>query len=189
MGPATKPSATQRLAAAAPVFAEARPGARRDTVLELNVEYMSWLFEAFERHFGIDIAGVLGASAADYVRSKIDAICDERPPEGVFYLVELDGQPAGMGGLRRLDAATCEIKRIFVRPAFRGLGLGERILERLLDDGRAFGYQRARLESGPFMTHAHRAYERLGFVDREPYAEAEVPAPFHSRWRFMERGL
>ncbi len=182
-------SMTERVATAGPVFLEAGSDARRAAVLDLNVEYMSWLFEAFERHFGIDIAAVLGASAADYVRSKIDAICGERPPEGVFYLVEVDGRPAGMGGLRRLDAGTCEIKRIFVRPEFRGLGLGERILERLLDDGRAFGYRSARLESGPFMTHAHRAYERLGFADRAPYAQAEVPAPFHSRWRFMEREL
>lgn len=172
-----------------PVFTVAQLPRHRATVLDLNVEYMSWLFDEFRGHFGVDIAEVLGGSAEAYVRAKLDAICGEQPPAGVFYLVTIDGAPAGMGGLRRLDAATCEIKRVFVRPVFRGLRLGDRILARLLEEGRAFGYRHARLESGPFMTSAHRAYARHGFVERPAYAEAEVPAQFHGRWRFMEREL
>lgn len=179
----------ERPPATEPGFVVARLPLHRAAVLELNVEYMSWLFDEFLRSFGVDIADVLGGSAEHYVRSKLDAICGEQPPAGVFYVVTIEGMPAGMGGLRRLDAATCEIKRIFVRPRYRGLGLGDRILGRLIEDARAFGYRSARLESGPFMTAAHRAYARQGFVDRAAYAEAEVPAQFHARWRFMEREL
>jgi hypothetical protein len=63
------------------------------------------------------------------------------------------------------------------------------MLDRLLADAVAFGYDRVLLDSGPFMTAAHRVYERKGFVDCEAYTGVEVPEAFHARWRFMRRGL
>lgn len=88
-----------------------------------------------------------------------------------------------MGGLRRSSANLAELKRIYMRPAFRGLRPGERILRRLLTDAGTFGFERACLESGPFMKAAHRIYESANFVDRLPYGEAEVPVEFHDRDR------
>jgi GNAT superfamily N-acetyltransferase len=69
------------------------------------------------------------------------------------------------------------------------MGLGERMLSRLLADAKAFGYQRVCLDTALFMTSAHRLYEANGFSDCTAYEGVEVPPDFHRRWRFMERAL
>lgn len=174
---------------AQPRFIVADIRQHRAELLELNVEYVSWVFAQVDQHFGVRCAEVVGMPAAAYVDSVIDKICDRQPPEGIFYLVEAGGHLAGMGGLRALDDRLAEVKRIYVRPAFRGQRLGESILARVLADADAYGYTRMCLESGPFMTSAHRIYEGAGFVDRDPYMEAEVPVEFHAGWKFMEKRL
>ncbi len=170
-------------------FVLANPLTHRDSLLGLNLEYMSWVAAGIEQSFGLASLDLLGMELPAYVASAIDKVCGEPPPHGAFYLVHVDGQLAGMGGLRPLGAGACEIKRLYVRPAFRGLQLGQSILQRVLDDAQAFGYQRVCLDSAPFMQSAQRMYSAAGFVDCEPYAGAEVPAVLHARWRFMERVL
>lgn len=56
-------------------------------------------------------------------------------------------------------------------------------------DARTFGYMRVKLDTAPFMHAAHRLYESAGFRDCAPYAESEVPAFLHAKWRFMEKVL
>lgn len=170
-------------------FTLATPQANRDALLALNIEYMSWVAAGIEQSFGLTSQALLGMALPDYVASVIDKVCGEPPPRGAFYLVQVDGELTAMGGLRPLGDSVCEVKRIYVRPAFRGLQLGATILQRLLDDARAFGYQRVCLDSAPFMQSAHRVYAAHGFVDCAPYAGAEVPAVLHAGWRFMERAL
>lgn len=161
----------------------------RAELLELNLEYMSWIFSEVGKFFEVPCAEIVGMPAPAYVEAVIDKVCDRQPPEGIFYLVTVEGQLVGMGGLRGLNVDLAEVKRLYVRPAFRGRGLGERVLARLLTDARTFGYRQACLESAPFMEAAHRLYERASFVDRSPYEGAEVPVEFHHRWHFMERPL
>jgi len=156
---------------------------------ELNVEYVSWVFREIDRHFGVQFETIIGMSARDYVPTVIAKVCGKPPPEGVFYLVFVHGQLAGMGGLRGLSQARAEIKRIYIRPPFRGMGLGELVLNRLMSDASHFGYKSVCLDSAPFMKSAQRVYEKNGFVDRQPYDGVEVLLEFHSRWRFMERAL
>ena len=90
-----------------------------------------------------------------------------------------------MGGLRSIRNGVGEIKRIYVSRASRGGGIGAKILDRLVHDAQSFGYHELVLETGPFMTSAHRLYEAAGFADIPPYAEAEVPEALHRDWRFM----
>jgi GNAT superfamily N-acetyltransferase len=170
-------------------FVAARFDLHRDALVRLNLEYVDWVLAETEREFGVAPADLLGRSVSDYVEATIAKLCEETPPRGSFYLVEVDGAVAGMGGLRFLQDGVGEIKRIYVRPDYRGAALGDRILERLLEDARRFGYRSARLDSGPFMRSAHRVYERAGFQDRPAYEGAEVPAVLHANWRFMERLL
>lgn len=103
----------------------------------------------------------------------------------MYYLIEVDGQLAGMGGLRRLRADIAEIKRLYILPGFRGLQLGNSLLQHLLVDARKFGYQQVFLDTAPFMKAAHRLYETAGFTDCPSYAETEVPVALQSDWRFM----
>jgi GNAT superfamily N-acetyltransferase len=74
-----------------------------------------------------------------------------------------------MGGIRHLREGAAEIKRVYFRPSYRGNKLGETMLKRLLSAAHAFGYGRVFLDSGPFMTTAHKAYEACGFADCQPY--------------------
>jgi GNAT superfamily N-acetyltransferase len=170
-------------------FIEAHPVANRDELIELNVEYLSWVFEGIESAFSVPKDQIVGMPARDYVPGVIDKVCGDPPPIGVFYLVRVDKELAGMGGLRRLSKDVAEIKRIYFRPSFRGMKLGEIMLKRLIGDAGSFGYRSLCLDTGPFMASAQRLYESNGFSDCNAYDGAEVPTEFHSRWRFMSREL
>jgi ribosomal protein S18 acetylase RimI-like enzyme len=168
-----------------PTFRSADPVADRQALLEINVEYVTWVFAEMEKAFGTPARDILGMEVADYVPTVIDKVCGDPPPRGVFYLVEDAGRVVAMGGLRRIDDGVAELKRVYVRPAGRGRRLGEAIVERLLADARSFGYRRVRLDTTPFMQAAQALYESLGFVDCAPYP-VEMPPAFQSQLRFME---
>lgn len=98
------------------------------------------------------------------------------PPEGVFVLARLDGEPVGCGGISRFDSSTGEIRRMYVSPAARGQGVAQALLAELLSGARALGYGRVRLETGNAQLPAIRLYERAGFEQIPcwgPYATDE----------------
>jgi ribosomal protein S18 acetylase RimI-like enzyme len=171
-----------------PLFRLADPAADRAALLDINLEYVSWVFAEIERSFGIPAHDILGMAVADYVPTVIDKVCGDPPPRGVFYLVEEAGELLAMGGLRRSEDGIAELKRVYVRPAGRGRRLGEAIARQLVDDARAFGYRRVRLDTLPFMGAAQALYEAMGFVDCAPYP-VEMPEAFRSRIRYMELAL
>lgn len=170
-------------------FTVADPARDRSDLIDLNTEYLGWVFAQMEAYFGIPANGIAGMPASEYVPTVIDKVCGDPPPKGNFYLVYVDGGLAGMGGLRFLRPGAAEVKRIYFRSQYRGNKLGEQMLNRVISDARAFGYRSLHLDSGPFMTSAHRVYESCGFTDCAPYEEAEVPKSFHGSWRFMELNL
>jgi GNAT superfamily N-acetyltransferase len=156
---------------------------------ELNVAYLDWADANIQDTFGLELPALLGQPIAEYVAATLDKLCAAEPPQGVFYLVRREGLVVGMGGVRRTGDGASEMKRVFVRPDQRGGGLGATIVRRLVADATSFGYASMRLDSGPFMTSAHRLYEAEGFRDRPIYDGAEVPSELHHDWRFMERSL
>ncbi len=155
--------------------------------MTLNIEYVGWVFQEIQRTYDVSALDIVGVSLLEYVSRNLSKICAESPPKGVFYLLQVGSDIAGMGGLRFLRPGVAEIKRLYVRPAYRGRKLGEQALERLLADARRFRYERVCLDTGPFMEAAHRLYDSHGFTDCPAYEGVEVPAAFHDRWRFMER--
>lgn len=90
-------------------------------------------------------------------------------PHGRLYLVRVDGAPAGCVAMKRLDENRCELKRLYIRPAFRGRGLARKMLERLLEDARAEGYKAMLLDTFPFLSRAVCLYRRLGFYEIPSY--------------------
>ncbi len=124
----------------------------------LFLEYQDWLgvdlcFQGFEE----ELATLPGNYA---------------PPGGGVWLSQVDGARAGCVGFRPHDEGACEMKRLWVRPPFRGLGLGRRLAETCIAAARAAGYWTMCLDTLGFMDQARALYARLGFH--------EIPAYYHN---------
>jgi putative acetyltransferase len=95
---------------------------------------------------------------------------DYAPPEGRLLLAEYKGELAGCVALHKLDQDICEMKRLYLRPQFRGHGLGRALAERIIAEARQIGYRRMRLDTvEPVMKDAVAMYRRFGFRDIAPY--------------------
>ncbi len=94
------------------------------------------------------------------------------PPEGCLLLARRDGKPVGCVALRRFDEDKCEMKRLFVRPAFMGLGIGRALASKIIDEARRLGYRKMRLDSvADRMTEAVSLYRSLGFHEIQPFGD------------------
>jgi putative acetyltransferase len=102
------------------------------------------------------------------------------PPRGALLLARGNGCIA----LRPLDDATCELKRLYVRPQARGAGLGRRLAEAAVAEARRLGYSRMRLDTVPGMEAAQALYEQLGFRKIAPYTTNPIEGT-----RFLELDL
>ena len=109
------------------------------------------------------------------------------PPAGRLLLARQDGQHAGCVCLKGHDAATSELKRLYVRPALRGHDIGRQLVTRLVAEARHAGYQRIVLDSHHSMTKAHAIYESVGF--RRVSAPADFPEHLKPEVVFMECDL
>jgi GNAT superfamily N-acetyltransferase len=136
------------------------------------------LLEEYAGSVGIDLcfpgfAGELATLPGHY-----------EPPRGRLLLAHWNGDPAACVALRPLENGICEMKRLYVRPAHRGLGLGRILVERIISEAGQAGYSSMRLDSLPSMKAALQLYRRLGFRDIPRYGENPVPGA-----RFLELPL
>jgi putative acetyltransferase len=101
-------------------------------------------------------------------------------PAGTILLAWVGGEAAGCVALRPLDErGTCEMKRMYVRPAFQGRGIGRRLGERILADARARGYRAMRLDTIDAMAPAIALYRDLGFAPIAPYRFNPIPGALY----------
>lgn len=114
------------------------------------------------------------AEAINAAESSLASPCDDlAPPAGAFLLARLAGEPMGCVGLRLLDTGDVELKRMYVAPAARGLGLGERLLDAVEPVARKLGGTRIVLDTRAELAAARRLYERYGYAEVPPYNDNE----------------
>ncbi|QJU59524.1 GNAT family N-acetyltransferase [Sphingomonas sp. AP4-R1] len=97
------------------------------------------------------------------------------PPAGRILLAEQAGAILGCVALRKVDPAICEMKRLYVRPAGRGIGLGRRLVERLIAEARDAGYAEMRLDVLAEFERARALYRALGFGPADPVTVNPLP--------------
>jgi ribosomal protein S18 acetylase RimI-like enzyme len=134
---------------------------------------------------------------AEFADSSADVLClqgfeDEitglpgkyAPPSGCLLLASAGNDPAGCVAMRDLGRGDCEMKRLYVAPVYRGLGIARRLVEEIVQRAEHAGYQRMVLDTLPEMGGAIALYRSLGFTECAPYRESSV-----ERMIFFEKPL
>jgi len=106
---------------------------------------------------------------------------DYGPPHGRLAIALVEQTPAACVALRRLNESQCEFKRLFVRPQFRGLGLGRELLAWIIAEARAEGYREILCDTMPVMAGALAMYRRAGFEFTGPYSPHPTPGAIFLR--------
>lgn len=133
-------------------------------VRRLTGEYLGWLRDVYAENV-VAIDGYLAAQ--DIPAQMRDLLLRFVPPLADCLLARLDGAPVGIVMTKPHSPGTCEMNRMFVRPAARGHGVGRALVVELLNTARDLGYQRMVLSVGPHQHAATPLYQSLGFVEDE----------------------
>jgi GNAT superfamily N-acetyltransferase len=134
-------------------------------------EYGEWVAGRLEQDVGITFTEADLARHHDAFRGELPRLLGSG---GRLLVARLGDHPVGVGTLKPVDETTAEIKRMYVRPAAQGRGVGRAILARLLKAARAEGYATVRLETLRFMTIARGMYRAFGFVEVEAFDGSEA---------------
>ena len=161
-------------------ISQANSEAEIEAIRELMREYATWAFTIIPgsnespawEGFDAELATLPGVYA---------------PPAGRLLLAMQDGQPAGCVCLKRHDGTTSELKRLYVRPTFRGQNIGQQLVKMLAEEARQSRYQRIVLDSHISMKKAHAVYQEVGF--RLVSAPDDFPEELKSIVVFMECDL
>ena len=170
---------TPRTSGASP---SGRGGARRDgrpqIVLERpetaeHLEHTRTIFREYAQSLGVDLC------FQDFETELAQLPGDYAAPAGHLLLAWVDGRLAGCGALRAVPEAdypnACEMKRLYVRPGFRGVGLGRALAGALFDEARRIGYSSMLLDTLDDMEAARELYATLGFEEIPPYYYNPIP--------------
>ncbi len=171
-------------------FIEQRAGKQSHWKMILLEQADSAAIIALAREMFREYAAQLGVDLCfqDFERELRELPGKYAPPAGrlllAYDLAAGIKKTAGCGALRPIDATLCEMKRLYVRPEFRGRGIGRTLAESLIAAAREIGYAAMHLDTLPSMHEAHKLYNQLGFREIAPYYASPVPGT-----RFLELNL
>jgi putative acetyltransferase len=144
-----------------------------------QVAHARTLFKEYEAWLGIDLC------FQSFEKELVELPGAYAPPTGCLFLAIHDDRVAGCVALRKIGEGICEIKRLFVREQFRGMGLGRQLADAIIGCAKQIGYDRMRLDTlPPKMNDAIALYRSLGFKEIAPYYNNPVPGT-----KFMELDL
>ena len=161
---------------------EATTAADDELTVNLNIEYLTWFFLRFSEELGISVPPV----EENDVRETLEKF---RRPTGMVLLAEINGESAGVVAIRTLREGVLEIKRMYVRPGWRGARIGSALLDRALQEASSMGATIVLLDTNKFMTDAQRLYRSRGFSERTPYEGTEIPTDVQKYWLFFEKDM
>jgi carbonic anhydrase len=141
---------------------------------EAKISQARNLFREYAATLGV------GVCLGDYDRELATLPGRYAPPEGRLVLaIEQSGENTeeviGCAALRKFEEGTCELKRLYVRPQFRGQGVARELVQDLIAQAKSIGYRRVVLDTLPSMREAHRLYEALGFHKIDAYQKDPIP--------------
>jgi len=145
-------------------------------VRELYLEYYHFILQSYAVDMGYD-----------YFQTEMAALPgDYAPPTGRLLLAQEEGEAAGSAGLRRVTGERAELKRLYVRPEYRGRGVGRALVKALIDGAREMGYRWVQVHTAEFLTEALQLYRDLGFREISPRTDEEaaelfLELPLHPR--------
>ncbi|MDO4512729.1 MAG: GNAT family N-acetyltransferase [Lachnospiraceae bacterium] len=102
-------------------------------------------------------------------------------PYGRLYLAYCDNKVAGCIGLRKIDSQNCEMKRLYVRPQFRGNHIGNQLIQTIIEDARKIGYSHMLLDTLPFLQNAVHMYQTYGFYEIESYNDSPMDTSIYMK--------
>ena len=147
-------------------------------------EYLSFIAKELTRppwDFNLDVE-----NEVNFTMNNLDKFAE---PDGRLLLVEVDSEIAGTISLRKIRNDSGEIKRMFVRPKFRGKKLGNLMIEEVIEVAKENGYSKLYLDTAQYMSSAVTLYKKFGFEETEPYPECIVPKEFWEKLIFMKKEL
>ena len=130
------------------------------------------------------------SSVAKYLKlqnydSELEHLTDKYGlPDGRLYIVKVENEVAGCIGLRKIDDENCEMKRLYVRPAFRGHKIAIKLIEKIIDDAKKIGYKSMFLDTLPFLEGAIHLYKKFGFYEVESYNNSPMDTTIYMKLDF-----
>jgi putative acetyltransferase len=128
-----------------------------------HLKLIKMLFEEYANSLDFDLA------FQDFQEELTTLPGEYAPPKGSLLLAKHENKVDGCVALRELSDGVCEMKRLYVKPQFRGLGVGKSLAEAVIEEARKIGYNRMRLDTAPSMKAAGMLYASLGFKQISPY--------------------
>jgi GNAT superfamily N-acetyltransferase len=160
----------------------------RDHFYELNLEYLTWIDEEVYTRYGARVNP--DGTVKEYFDSVFHEFSEIKPPEGLICILEVDGKAVGIGVLKYLSEEVGEIKRMYIRPQYRGHGFGKEIYQLLEKQAKEYGYRLLRLDTAKFLEAAFHIYSKMGYVEVDRYSGGEWDHRNDIHWTiFMEKQL
>ena len=156
---------------------------------DLSFQYFNWRKKEVINLLHFDPFENLPYTIEEYSERQISEIMSYKPPEGEYFLLEVDGSFVGMGGIQRFKDSIGEIIHLYVLPQYRQKGFGRTILKKLIEKGIEFGFRVLYLETALYMNSAHLLYESFGFFKREKYPSTKTPPKLQPYMVYMEKKI